>query len=53
LDTLTKSINTLTTSTVNWSNTQLNKLVDENPLTEFRDEMDGKSIDVDVQVFGN
>jgi hypothetical protein len=28
-------------------------LVDENPLTEFRDEMDGKSIDVDVQVFGN
>ncbi len=53
LDTLTKSINTLTTSTVNWSNTQLNKLVDENPLTEFRDEVDGKSIDVDVQVFGN
>ena len=53
LDTLTKSINTLTTSTVNWSNSQLDKLVSENPLTEFRDEIDNKSIDVDVKVLGD
>jgi hypothetical protein len=43
----------LTTSTVSWSNSQLDKLVNENPLTEFKNEIDGKSIDVDVKVFGD
>ena len=50
LDTLTKSINTLTSTTVNWSNSQLNSLVNDNPLTELRDEVDGASLDVDVTV---
>jgi hypothetical protein len=50
LDTLTKSINTLTATTVNWSNSQLDSLVNDNPMTELRDAVDGANVDVDVTV---
>jgi hypothetical protein len=53
LDTLTKSINNLTTSAVNWVNEQTDSIVSDNPLMDIRDSVDGMSLDVDMKLIGD
>jgi hypothetical protein len=56
LDTLTKSINNLsnnlTTSAAGWVNNKTD-YINNNPLTDFRDSIDGASVDVNMKVFGD
>ena len=52
LDTLTKSINNLTTSSVNWVNKETNSLVNDNPLTRTLDSVDSMgNINVDLKLW--
>ena len=51
LDTLTKSINNLTTSSVNWVNKETNSLVNDNPLTRTLDSVDSMNIDVNLNLW--
>ena len=46
LDTLTKSINNLSTSSVNWLNQETNNLVNNNPLMWVRDAVDWWNINI-------
>ncbi|MBR4633592.1 hypothetical protein IKO50_01160 [bacterium] len=50
LDTLTKSINNLTTSSVNWVNKETNSLVNDNPLTRTLDSVDSMNVDVNLNL---